>query len=102
MIFAELTELGLGSAPAAQIWRDLMSVDLSFFRSETSERLRSEGRAEGRAEDILRILSKRGVAVSERVRERIVSCGDLDELSDWLDRSLTAEIAEDLFVASEA
>ncbi|MFF8913441.1 hypothetical protein ACF08M_08975 [Streptomyces sp. NPDC015032] len=101
MIFAELTELGLGSAPAAQIWRDLMSVDLSFFRSETSERLRSEGRAEGRAEDILRILSKRGVAVSEQVRERIVSCADLDVLSDWLDRSLTAEVAEDLFVAAQ-
>ncbi|MFF1662342.1 hypothetical protein ACWGLJ_30745 [Streptomyces sp. NPDC055898] len=106
MIFAELTELGLGSAPASQIWRDLMSVDLSFFRSETSQRLRSEGRAmgraEGRAEDILRILSKRGIAVSEQVRERVVSCSDLDVLSEWLDRSLTAEVAEDLFVATEA
>ncbi|WP_327369320.1 hypothetical protein [Streptomyces sp. NBC_01217] len=100
MIFAELTELGLGSAPAAQIWRDLMSVDLSFFRSETSERLRSEGRAEGRAEDILRILSKRGVVVSEQVRERIVSCGDLDVLSDWFDRSLVVEVAEELFAVA--
>ncbi|MER8087003.1 hypothetical protein ABTZ57_18210 [Streptomyces sp. NPDC094048] len=99
---AELTELGLGSAPAAQIWRDLMSVDLSFFRSETSERLRSEGRAEGRAEDILRILSKRGIAVSEQVRERVVSCSDPDVPGEWLDRSLTAEVAEDLFVATKA
>ncbi|MFJ9678221.1 hypothetical protein ACIRP2_09225 [Streptomyces sp. NPDC101194] len=87
-----------------------MAVDLSFFRSETSQRLRSEaramGRAEGRAmaraEDILRILSKRGIAVSEQVRERVVSCSDLDVLSEWLDRSLTAEVAEDLFAAAEA
>ena len=42
-IFAEFTELGLGTAPAAKIWRHLMSVDLSFFRSETSQRLRAEG-----------------------------------------------------------
>ncbi|MFG2624266.1 hypothetical protein [Streptomyces sp. NPDC048473] len=49
-----------------------------------------------------RILSKRGVAVSEQVRERIVSCADPDVLSDWFDRSLTAELAEDLFVATGA
>ncbi|MFJ1694900.1 hypothetical protein ACIOHC_07045 [Streptomyces sp. NPDC088252] len=69
-----------------------------FFRSETSERLR----AEGRAEDILRILSKRGIAVSEQVRERVVSCSDPDVPGEWLDRSLTAEVAEDLFVATKA
>ncbi|MFF9506094.1 hypothetical protein ACF1BU_01650 [Streptomyces sp. NPDC014724] len=87
-----------------------MSVDLSFFRSETFQRLRSEaramgraeGRAEARAEDILRILSKRGIEVSEQVRERVVSCSDLDVLGEWFDRSLTAEVAEDLFVATEA
>ncbi|MFE9625458.1 hypothetical protein ACFYN2_21245, partial [Streptomyces sp. NPDC006527] len=37
----------------------------------------TKGRAEGRAEDILRILDRRGVEVSEAVRERIASCGDL-------------------------
>ncbi|SEF60107.1 hypothetical protein SAMN05216223_101461 [Actinacidiphila yanglinensis] len=28
-IFTELTELGLGTSPAATIWRDLMAVDLT-------------------------------------------------------------------------
>jgi len=102
-IFAELTELGLGSnALAAETWRQLMSVDLSFFRSETSQRLRAEGRAEGRAEDVLLILDTRGVEVSEAARERIASCTDLDALRTWLTRALTAETADDLFAEPEA
>ncbi|MFB7532237.1 hypothetical protein ACFC0C_29290 [Streptomyces sp. NPDC056178] len=60
------------------------------------------GRAEVRAEDILQILSKRGIAVSEQVRERVASCSDLDVLGEWLDRSLTAGVGEDLFVATKA
>lgn len=35
-VFIEPTELGLGGSPAAKTWRKIMSVDLSFFRSETS------------------------------------------------------------------
>jgi hypothetical protein len=104
-IFAELTELGLGTAPAAQIWRDLMSVDLSFFRSETSQRLRREGREEGReegrarglAEAVLLVLEKRGIALSEDERERIAGSADQHLLETWLDRSLTAADAGDLF-----
>jgi len=95
----ELTELGLGTAPAAQTWRNLMAVDLSFFRSETSQRLRAEGRAEGRAEDVLRILQRRGVELSESSRERIAGCTDLELLGAWLDRSLTAATEADLFDA---
>ncbi|MFD9001877.1 hypothetical protein ACFV0T_13030 [Streptomyces sp. NPDC059582] len=101
-IFAELTELGLGTCPAAETWRQLMSVDLSFFRSETSQRLRAEGRAEGRAEDILLILTTRGIEVPEHVRERIAECTDLDTLRSWLTNALTAETAEDLFTEGPA
>jgi hypothetical protein len=97
-IFAELTELGLGAAPAAEIWRHLMSVDLSFFRSETSQRKR----AEGRAEDILLVLGKRGIEVSDDAHERITACTDLDTLKTWLSRSLTATTADDLYAVAEA
>ncbi|WP_028812378.1 hypothetical protein [Streptomyces flavidovirens] len=96
-IYIELTEQGLGTAPAADIWRDLMAVDLSFFRSQTAERLRGEGRAEGRAEDILKLLSKRGVAVPDDTRDRITACTDPDTLSVWFDRAITATSAEELF-----
>ncbi|NGN65180.1 hypothetical protein G5C51_14890 [Streptomyces sp. A7024] len=92
-IFAELTELGLGSTPALDLWRDLMAADLSFFRSETSMRLR----AQSRAEDIVRLLELRGIEVSDDARERILSCSDLDILTGWFDRAATASSADDVF-----
>ncbi|WP_433564305.1 hypothetical protein ACQP1O_02490 [Nocardia sp. CA-151230] len=101
LIFAELTELGLGNTPAAQTWRQLMTVDLSFFRSETSQRLRAEGRDEGRAEGlaeaILRSLAARRIEVLPADQNRIESCSDPDLLRSWLDRSFTATTAADLF-----
>ncbi|GGS59746.1 hypothetical protein [Streptomyces violaceus] len=60
-----------------------------------------EGKAQGRAEDrtalILRVLEKRGIDIPEDTRDRITSCTDLDTLTLWFDRSLTAGTAEDLF-----
>ncbi|PXX69047.1 hypothetical protein DFR70_102733 [Nocardia tenerifensis] len=92
-----------------------MSIDLSFFRSETSQRLRDEGRIEGRSEgrsegriegrsegvagSILRILERRGVVVDDGVRERLTSCTDLALLERWLDRSLTVTSTAELFDA---
>ncbi|MEU6471478.1 hypothetical protein ABZ927_07000 [Streptomyces massasporeus] len=56
-----------------------------------------EGKAEGKAEAILRVMEKRGIPVPEAVRDRITTCTDLDTLTLWFDRSLTATTAEDLF-----
>lgn len=99
-ILAELTELGLGRTPAARIWRQLMT-DLSFFRSESSQLLRAEGRVEGRVEgiagSILRILARRGVTVPEAARERITACDDVTLLNTWLDRSVDARSVEEVF-----
>ncbi|WP_409470320.1 hypothetical protein [Streptomyces sp. HC307] len=75
-----------------------MSVDLSFFRSQTSQRLR----AMGRAEDVLLILESRGIEVPEATRERIMTCTDLDTLRTWVIRAVHVEAAEKLFVADEA
>lgn len=99
-VFVELTELGLGSAPAARTWRELMAVDLSFFRSETSQRLRAEGRAEGRAEDIVLLLEQRGVPVAEEARRRISECREPDVLEAWFTRAVTATSTEAVFDGS--
>jgi hypothetical protein len=69
----------------------------SEFRREGIEEGRAQGEAAGRADAILQILGKRGIAVDDASRERIVSCADLDILGDWLDRSLTAAPVSDLF-----
>ena len=51
-VWAELLERGLGDTRAAENWRTMMSVDLSFFKSKTSQWLREDGRAEGREEGL--------------------------------------------------
>ncbi|WP_024804642.1 hypothetical protein [Nocardia sp. BMG51109] len=92
-ILAELTELGLGTTAAATTWRQLMTVDLSFFRSETSQRLR----AQGVASSILRILERRGITVPEAARDRITACADPAMLDTWLDRAVDAATIDDVF-----
>ncbi|MFD4761368.1 hypothetical protein ACFWOJ_21575 [Streptomyces sp. NPDC058439] len=101
----ELTAQGLGNRPAAQQWRNLVAVDLSFYKSSLSEEIRDEGRAEGRAEGrtegfargILLFLAQAGIDVPDEARERIMGCTDLDALSRWLLRAPTATSIEDVF-----
>lgn len=105
----ELTAQGLGKRPAAQQWRNLVAVDLSFYTSPLSEEIRdegrtegrTEGRAEGRAEGIARgillLLEQRDIDVTDENRERITTCEDTDTLYQWLLRAATAVSAEDIF-----
>ncbi|MDF3301034.1 hypothetical protein [Streptomyces tropicalis] len=97
----ELVAQGMGKHPAAELWRKLVAVDLSFYKSPLSQELRAEGRAEdkaeSKAEDILFVLERRGIDVPDEARERISTCGDLDLLRHWLDRALTTTSTDDLF-----
>ncbi|MFC4377597.1 hypothetical protein ACFO5K_26305 [Nocardia halotolerans] len=78
-----------------------MAVDLSFFRSESAQKLRAQGRAQGRAEgrveDVLMILGHRGVVVSDEAAERIRDCDDDAQLDTWLRRSLDVSSVDQLF-----
>ncbi|MEU0074832.1 hypothetical protein ABZ027_35665 [Streptomyces sp. NPDC006332] len=97
----EFISQGLGKLPAAALWRKLVAVDLSFYKSPLFEEVRAEARAEGQtrraAEDILAVLAERGIDVSEDARERITGCGDPEVLRHWLRRAVTAPTAEDIF-----
>ncbi|MEV0281424.1 hypothetical protein AB0I22_34280 [Streptomyces sp. NPDC050610] len=70
-----------------------MPVPLSFFRSETSQRLR----AEGMAASVLVLLDQRGIEVSEEARERISACRSTEALTTWLTRISTAKSTAELF-----
>ncbi|MFI7350622.1 hypothetical protein ACIBSR_30775 [Streptomyces sp. NPDC049936] len=59
--------------------------------------IRDEGRAQGRAEDILLVLEQRGLDVPDHVRVRITECADLDVLRNWLAGAVTAPSAEAVF-----
>ncbi|MFI2204107.1 hypothetical protein ACH47Z_25650 [Streptomyces sp. NPDC020192] len=100
-IFIELTQQGLDRSPAASLWRSLVAVDLSFFKSSLAEELRDEGRAKAKAEDVLRLLDRRGVEIQDEARERVTSCDDLDLLNVWFDRAITATSASEVFTETE-
>ncbi len=93
----EFTAQGLGKHPAKHLWRNLVAVDLSFYKSYLVEEIREEARAEGRAEDVLLVLEQRGLEVSEEVRGRVTGCADPDVLRLWLARAVTASKAEEIF-----
>jgi hypothetical protein len=78
-----------------------MAVDLNFSRSQTSQRIREEGRAEGFrhgiALSVLQLLDKRDVRLSEEARQRVLGCGDQELLLLWVERAITASDEAELF-----
>jgi hypothetical protein len=96
---ADIAGAGLANTQAAEIWRQMMAIDTSWYRSAFSQQLRAEGRAEGIIEKLLRVLDKRGVGLTEEQRVRVESCTDLDLLDAWFDRALTAATAGEVFDA---
>ena len=103
--YTYFTEQGLGSTPAANLWRQIMAADLSYFTTPSLQMARAEAKAEARAEakadSILELLALRGIDVSPQARERISACKDLDTLGNWFPRALTATTADDLFTETE-
>ncbi|WP_166356372.1 hypothetical protein [Phytoactinopolyspora limicola] len=103
---AEFVEVGLASTAAFHTWRTLMTTMTypyqshlrSLGREEGYAQGRVEGRVEGEARCVLRVLESRGIEVPGDARERIMSGADEATLALWLDRALTAETVEDLFV----
>ncbi|KFE62719.1 hypothetical protein [Hyalangium minutum] len=55
-----------------------------------------KGVARGRADSVLRILSKRGIPVDDGTRQRILGCTELETLDQWFDRALTVTRLSDL------
>ena len=71
---------------------------LARFRpllGEIADVLEAEGKAEGEARALLRVLAARGLTVTEAQRERVLACRDLDTLDRWLERAVTAMSADD-------
>jgi len=67
----------------------------------TAEMLRAEGRLEGKAlgkaEDILVVFEQRGFDVDDKSRELIESCTDLGVLNGWFRRAFKVDKVSDLF-----
>jgi hypothetical protein len=57
----------------------------------------AKGKAEGKAEAVLRVLVRRRLAVSEAQRARVLETSDMATLDRWLEEASVAERAEDVF-----
>ncbi|MEV0903003.1 hypothetical protein, partial [Actinoplanes sp. NPDC049802] len=70
------------------------------YKSDWARRQYTEGKAEGKAEGeaaaVLTVLAARGLEVSDDERARITGCTDLEQLTEWIRRAVTAERVEDL------
>jgi hypothetical protein len=69
----------------------------SPFAREHYGRGRDDGRMDGEASAILRVLAVRGIDVPEDACARIRACTDRRQLDTWLDRAVTATSLNDLF-----
>ena len=70
-------------------------VGLEYMKIfEQEQRIRDRARAEGRAEDILEILSDKG-EVSDGLREKIMIQRDMECLSKWLKAAVRSETIEE-------
>ena len=98
------TSLIRACAPAAAR-AALEALMTTVFKDDFVERYKAEGRAEGEARGraegeagmLLRVLAARGFDVPGQVRERVLSCTDLEQLESWGDRAVIAASVDDVF-----
>lgn len=57
---------------------------------------KAEGKAEAKREALLAVLAARGIEVPDELREKVLGCGELDQLDTWFHRSLTATNVQDV------
>jgi hypothetical protein len=94
---AEFVEVGLFGTDSYQIWRNLMITGTYPHVSQWRAQATEQGTVKARTEDILRILTRRGIGVPDEARTAIENCTDMDTLEKWFDRALTVDDFKDLF-----
>ncbi|WP_107658630.1 hypothetical protein [Nocardia suismassiliense] len=67
------------------------------YRDDWIDGLLDQGRAEGEAKMLLRVLAARGFAVSDELRIRVESCLDTVQLEEWGDMAMAADSLDAIF-----
>jgi hypothetical protein len=75
----------------------LMSTGTYQFRSEWALRHINRGKTEGRADDVLIVLTTRGSDIPDAARDRVTTCTDLDQLDTWLRHAETPTSIDEVF-----
>ncbi|MEU9283768.1 hypothetical protein AB0D57_03345 [Streptomyces sp. NPDC048275] len=61
-----------------------------------------KGYSQGRTADVLLLLDRRGILVPDADRERIATCNNLDTLTRWFNRAITATSTPEVFAEDPA
>ncbi|MEZ4385520.1 MAG: hypothetical protein R3A79_29610 [Nannocystaceae bacterium] len=85
----------LGSAAKSAL-EQLMATAGYEYQSDFARKYFAEGKAEGQAEVLLKLLELKGFALGAEDRARILSCRDVDQLSAWVARVLSAATLGDV------
>jgi hypothetical protein len=72
---------------------------LAEGRAEGLAEGHAEGRAEGMRDGLLAIFESRGLTLTPRQREHVMSCSEIGRLKEWHTRALTAATADEIFRA---
>jgi hypothetical protein len=91
--------LRLASEAARHLLEAMMTT--SEYEKTFVERIHdqgiAEGKAEGKAEDVLKLLDARHLVPSGEQRQQVTSCTDATQLDRWFDRAITASTAAEVF-----
>ena len=79
-----------------------MNIEGYEFTNPFAEKFFGKGKAEGKAEALLRILERRGLVLTSEDRATITGCHDMAVLNAWLDAALDARSVAEVFAAREA
>jgi hypothetical protein len=78
-----------------------MQPGIEKFFTEAHRRAYDRGMAEGKAEEaarlVLKLLSRRGITITDAQRHQILECSDLEVLDRWQDLAFSVTSVEELF-----
>jgi len=74
---------------------DMMASGNYEYQSDFAKKYFSQGKAEGKAEVLLKIFGGRGIAVSEQQRRKVLACSDIPTLDRWIDRAFQVRTADE-------
>ncbi len=94
LLYSRLIEKALSEAARKAL---AMEPHIEKFFTEAHRQSYAQGEAKGKAESVIRILQRRGLAMTDEQQRRVASCTDLAALDQWLDRVLSVASVDELF-----
>jgi hypothetical protein len=76
---------------------DLKAKEAAEGQAERIAQIWTAGIAKDAAEFLLEVLARRDLTVSGPLRDRALSCVDLEQLGGWFEKAAIASSAEDVF-----